>query len=332
MKNKKFITYLLLGTTLLSAIPAVAYKDSVGSFTTENIESNATSNTTVYAEIGSEFKVIIPKHIILDGTEKKGEYLVTVEGDIAGLEYVSVVPDKNITLSSANLASVVAPITQDKTAWFYDEILPETKVIGNGLIDAKDITAGSWNGNFNFNISLNEEVYAVGLMACYEEDEVPIGTNIDSEKINVELVLSNDKKEAIETYTINGLNENSIVNQEGSNTWQVSYTSEDNTEYTTTLDVWGYAEKKIVAEYIGSDVTVGKPFSSTNVTVNLIFTEHRDGTTHSTIIPVDAWSITNAEGKASPIVLNEGINIFTVKYVSNTGDMFTDTIEINGIQ
>lgn len=118
------------------------------------LENNtATNTTTVYAEIGSEFTVTIPKKIVLDGESKTGTYTVSVEGDIAGNEYVSVKPDETVVLSSNNLADVTASISQDKTEWYYSEML-ENGVIGNGAIDANGITAGVWNGTFNFNIKL----------------------------------------------------------------------------------------------------------------------------------------------------------------------------------
>ena len=68
---------------------------------------------------------------------------------------------ESFALSSTNLKDVTATIEQDKTEWSYDQILnDEFKIIGNGEIDAKDITAGSWNGNFNFNIALEgDKIY-----------------------------------------------------------------------------------------------------------------------------------------------------------------------------
>ena len=119
------------------------------------LENNtATNTTTVYAEVGSEFKVIIPKKVVLDGATKSGTYQVTVEGDIAGLEVISVTPDSAVTLSSKDKADVIGTITQDKITWAYNEILSDNKILGNGEIDANGITAGAWNGTFNFVIKL----------------------------------------------------------------------------------------------------------------------------------------------------------------------------------
>ena len=132
--------------------------DELGNIETSVCEitnSNQTDKTTtVYAEIGSEFKVTIPKKIVLSGTTKSGTYTVTVEGDIAGLEVISVTPDSAVTLSSKDKADVIGTITQDKLNWTYSEIYTDSKILANGSISASGITAGAWNGTFNFAIKL----------------------------------------------------------------------------------------------------------------------------------------------------------------------------------
>ena len=132
--------------------------DALGNVETSVCEvtnSNQTDKTTtVYAEIGSEFKVTIPKKIVLDGATKSGTYQVTVEGDIAGLEVISVTPDSAVTLSSKDKADVIGTITQDKLNWTYSEIYTDSKILANGSISASGITAGAWNGTFNFAIKL----------------------------------------------------------------------------------------------------------------------------------------------------------------------------------
>ena len=132
--------------------------DALGNIETSVCEvtnSNQTDKTTtVYAEIGSEFKVTIPKKIVLDGATKSGTYTVTVEGDIAGLEIVNVTPDSAVTLSSKDKADVIGTITQDKLNWTYSEIYTDSKILANGSISASGITAGAWNGTFNFAIKL----------------------------------------------------------------------------------------------------------------------------------------------------------------------------------
>ena len=63
-------------------------------------------------------------------------------------------PDSAVTLSSKDKADVIGTITQDKTNWTYDEMYTDSKILANGAISAQDITAGAWNGTFNFAIKL----------------------------------------------------------------------------------------------------------------------------------------------------------------------------------
>lgn len=61
-------------------------------------------------------------------------------------------PDETVDLYSKNKDGVIGSIEQDKTKWIHLEV--ETDA--NGTITAKEITAGSWNGTFNFNINLDK--------------------------------------------------------------------------------------------------------------------------------------------------------------------------------
>lgn len=152
---KQISVFALIGTILATDItPAYAATSVAGVNETQDVSTDDTAECEVYAELGSNFLVTIPKKITLDGSTKKGSYTVDVEGDIAGTDVVKVVPDPSVALSSKNLADVTASISQDKTQWSYSEILADSKVTGNGAIDATGITAGSWNGTFNFNVGL----------------------------------------------------------------------------------------------------------------------------------------------------------------------------------
>ncbi len=161
MKKIKFLSLVLTGTLIFSSVPVYAntqYTDSTHEVINVDtpVTEDSNSNCDVYAELGSEFKVTIPKKVTLDGSTKSGTYQVLVEGDIAGKETIKVIPDEAVTLSSKDKADVIGTIAQDKTKWTYNEILSDNKVLGNGEIDANGITAGAWNGTFNFNINLTE--------------------------------------------------------------------------------------------------------------------------------------------------------------------------------
>ena len=159
MKKIKLLSLTLAASLIFSAMPVSAntqYTDSAHEVINIDtpISNDNNSNCDVYAEIGSEFKVTIPKKIVLSGTTKSGTYTVTVEGDIAGLEVISVTPDSAVTLSSKDKADVIGTITQDKLNWTYSEIYTDSKILANGSISAQGITAGAWNGTFNFAIKL----------------------------------------------------------------------------------------------------------------------------------------------------------------------------------
>lgn len=162
--RKKFLSLALASVVLAGAVaPANAYTNSTGAVNeTQDVSDNSTKECEVYAEVGSSYTVTIPKKITLDGAEKKGEYTVSCTGDIAGDEYVSVTPDATFAMSQDGKADVTASITQATTKFRGDnytgslvegEALMESGAAG--AIDAQGLTAGAWNGTFNFAINLN---------------------------------------------------------------------------------------------------------------------------------------------------------------------------------
>ena len=164
--NKKYTSLVLAGLMCFSSItPAFAYdldenKNSIESVEYQNTNDADYSNqTNVFAELGSEYKVTIPKTIVLSGIDKKANYYVKVDGDIAGYETVNVVPDEGVVLSTKNKASQTGTITQDKTAWKFDDF----DVDANGQVIANNLTAGKWSGTFNFNIYMDShEEFVLG--------------------------------------------------------------------------------------------------------------------------------------------------------------------------
>ena len=188
----KFVTFLLITTMIMPQITFAEYinEDSKGSINMEdNLDDNigidkcqgqetwyadevvqdSTQETYVYVSQASTFGVTIPKTIILDGQTKQGNYLVSIIGNISGQENITVIPDENVTMSQYGKNDIIATITQDKTSWLYNEL--DTN--GNGNIIAKDMSAGSWNGQFNFNIKLNRQDPFV---IAYDEN----GTNLNA--------------------------------------------------------------------------------------------------------------------------------------------------------
>ena len=164
--NKKHISLMLAALMCFtSIIPSFAYDLDEKGNSTESVEYQNTEDedytnvTNVFAEIGSEYKVTIPKVIVLSGVTKSADYYVKVEGDIAGYETVNVVPDENVVLYTKNKASQTGTITQDKTSWHVSDF----DVNANGKVLADGLTAGKWSGVFNFYINMDShEEYVLG--------------------------------------------------------------------------------------------------------------------------------------------------------------------------
>ena len=166
MKRKalKLLSIVLSNVMIFGTVlPTSAYNldedhNSIESVEYQNTEDEDFTNVTnVFAELGSEYKVTIPKVVVLSGVSKAASYYVKVEGDIAGYEKVKVVPEDNFKLSAKNKADETATVNQDKTVWTVHDFDTDA----NGLIQAKDITAGKWTGAFNFNINLESNEISV---------------------------------------------------------------------------------------------------------------------------------------------------------------------------
>ena len=156
MKRKHLISFLLaltmtVGCTMPRIVNAAtdANGNSKAQTTTQEVnEETQAQSVAVDATVASTFSVSVPKTIQLDGAKKSASYKVTCSGDFPANKKVTVVPEANVTLFSVNKSEVIAAISQDKTEWLYDD-----NTEGKGTITADTISAGIWNGVFNFNIT-----------------------------------------------------------------------------------------------------------------------------------------------------------------------------------
>lgn len=157
---------------LLSVAPTQAFaatKNSTAAVTAgDAVTTDGSQACEVDVRIASTFSVTVPKKITLDGTTKSGAYTVSCKGDIAGNESVSVVPDTNFEMSQTGKANVQAAVTQEKTTFKdsgYTGELGDAVKMGtaageitgtaiDGSIVTPDLSAGAWNGAFNFTINL----------------------------------------------------------------------------------------------------------------------------------------------------------------------------------
>ena len=161
MKSKllKSLSFVLATSLSLSTpLQVLAYNTDANGNSIDSVEYQTSSDegfenaSNVFAEIGSTYKVTIPKILVLSGVSKTAKYTVKAEGDIAGCETIYAVPEDNFLLYSKNKDPQTAIVQQDRTSWTYSQI----KAIANGTVTANNITAGKWTGTFNFNIELNK--------------------------------------------------------------------------------------------------------------------------------------------------------------------------------
>ena len=186
MFNKKivklFSIYLASIVTISSILPVQAFdiQSDVNGNSEEYVEYQDSDDedfepaTSVFAEIGSSYKVTIPKVIVLSGVTKKAEYYVKVEGDIASYETIYVIPEDKVDLYSNNKSVQEGIIVQDKTAWTYSTLSTNA----NGTIVAEGLTAGNWTGTFWFNININKVMGdIIDPDHIHDENTLTVGTS-----------------------------------------------------------------------------------------------------------------------------------------------------------
>ena len=158
------------------------YNNSLSMYSNEVIVNPTTYDKTyVYVTQASTFSVKIPKVMILSGQTGKGEYVVSVNGNVSGLASVNVIPnDFAIMKDIANVkTSFNAIVTQNKTLFNANEIINGTTT--NGLVDGSALmTAGNWKGNFNFAIDFEDEKAKVNSIASVNQNDD--GTTIGYDK------------------------------------------------------------------------------------------------------------------------------------------------------
>ena len=133
---------------VLSITPAYAAVESESVLT-----APGTSETTVYADIDTEYTVTLPKTIKLDSAGKNSDYSVKVQGDIAGTDSILVEPEASFAMHTNGKDDVTATVTQTKTKFEASEITGDGTTT-TGSVAALGLTAGSWNGSFNFNVEM----------------------------------------------------------------------------------------------------------------------------------------------------------------------------------
>ena len=119
----------------------------------------------IYADMDSYYTISLPKVIKLDKSTKTSDYAVNVKGGLAGNEAIKVVPDSSFMLSQNNKESVEATVEQEKTTFTCKDIedAGDSGVSEAGKVSASGLTAGSWEGTFNFNTEVIQQQVTDGV-------------------------------------------------------------------------------------------------------------------------------------------------------------------------
>ena len=189
MNKNKIISLCMAVIMSTSAFPITAFASSVGSISTDTSIGEDTSQSvkTQYTEIAesdtqtqvylsvddSNLKVSLPTTVILSGTPNKqgqyvGKYSVGVNGDISGDKIVKIVPDTDIALIQKGKTNISATVSQKQTAFSTTDFSAKTTT--TGTVTADNLTAGSWNSSFNFNISTIANAVPDGYTLLYRYD------------------------------------------------------------------------------------------------------------------------------------------------------------------
>ena len=170
MKNTKLMAAIPMVATIImpmTAFAATGYETSGANVTSTETYTEDTKDTPTKVTVtqGSTFSVKIPKEVILDGTangDNSAIYNIEVTGNIASNETINVVPAASFNMRDVKgvkkdiVATIEQPITKFVDSQVNVDGKNDTIHIGNttGKITVANLTSGSWEGSFYFNISL----------------------------------------------------------------------------------------------------------------------------------------------------------------------------------
>ena len=122
----------------------------------DGIANSATEEVKVTVSQPSTFSVIIPKEIeeTVNTSTYTDQYTVVVEGNIAGNETITVRPASSFARKQNNKTDLSASVTQADQTAVYSELKNGTKKNLAGEVKVGGVSAGTWKGTFNFDISL----------------------------------------------------------------------------------------------------------------------------------------------------------------------------------
>lgn len=154
---------------MVCAISATAYAASDVTTSDFNaiygdVYDDSIEDCAVVASQASSFTVSIPKSIAMDGATGTATYTVSVRGNIAGTETLTVKPDSTFSLVQSGKSNLNVTVGQyadntkrtAKTTWQYAELASGSTAYGYIAVSGSTpVSAGTWSGAFDFTIRLS---------------------------------------------------------------------------------------------------------------------------------------------------------------------------------
>lgn len=159
-KNFKLVTTSLCLMSLIGTFNIALANERGVTENSSPITSGGLQNVTVSANQGSVFSITIPKKITLENTTKgnsESSYTIEIRGDIASDEILKVIPDNSFNMNQDGGRTFPVSVTQSITTATWDEMTETNPKRISGNLNGTNMTAGNWNGTFNFNISLDKK-------------------------------------------------------------------------------------------------------------------------------------------------------------------------------
>ena len=136
-----------------------------------------------YTPKSNAFTITIPKELTLSGETGTINYEINVKGVIAEDQIINITPNTNFEIiDNGGKENIIVNITQMDTAFNSIEIATtennSTNVVGKtieGVIQTTNLSAGEWNGNFEFDIKINEHTHVFNNLITKEATCVETG-------------------------------------------------------------------------------------------------------------------------------------------------------------
>ena len=115
----------------------------------DRYDIEVTDQTIVVTYHASNFSVVIPKSITLNGITGTGSYLVKVSGEFFYNDTLTVKPDTGFTLNDrSNISKMTGKVEQTKSVFTKDSL---QNARGNISVN-RTYFSGIWRGNYHFNV------------------------------------------------------------------------------------------------------------------------------------------------------------------------------------